>query len=289
MDSDLARALVTAAVWLVVVVVLRFALTAAFARYERRLAERDPTVAARRRTTYRFLVRVVVALVTLIGVWSVLSVFSATQEVARAFLASSAVLALIAGLALTTPLGNLGSGVLLAFTQPIRLGDRITVDDHTGIVDDISLSYTRLSTDEGRLIFVPNTTMVSTTLVNRSVADPRRLVTVQLPIRLGAPLDEARGVAAVAASRVRGGDVLDVDVQVSEIAERTVWITILAYAPFAADVSRGRERHPRERPRGARGVRAPSLLELGGLAGTEDTHRHVGRNLGNGSHELGRR
>ena len=74
----------------------------------------------------------IVALVAIIGVWSVLSIFPATQEVARAFLGSSAVLAVIAGLALTTPLGNLGSGVLLAFTQPIKLGDRITVDDHTG-------------------------------------------------------------------------------------------------------------------------------------------------------------
>lgn len=238
MDSNLARALVTAAIWLVALLVLRFVLNTAFDRYERRLAERDPAVAARRRTTYRFLVRVVLALAVLIGVWSVLSIFSATQEIARAFLASSAVLALIAGLALTTPLGNLGSGVLLAFTQPIRLGDRITVDQHTGVVDDISLSYTALSTDEGRRILVPNTTMVSTTLVNRSVADPRRLVTVQLPVRLDAPLDEARRVTAEAAASVPGGESLDLDVQVGEVTERTAWLNVVAFAPFASDVSR---------------------------------------------------
>lgn len=238
MDSNLVQALVTAAIWLVAVVVLRFALNAAFRRYERRLAERDPKVAARRRTTYRFLVRVVVALAALIGLWSVLSAFSATEEVARAFLASSAVLAVIAGLALTTPLGNLGSGVLLAFTQPIRLGDRITIDDHTGVVDDISLSYTTLATDEGRRIFVPNSKMVSTTLVNRSVADPRRLVTVQLPVRLGAPLDEARRLTAEAAARVPGGEALDLDVQVGEITEHTAWLAVVAFAPFSSDVSR---------------------------------------------------
>ena len=130
----------------------------------------------------------IVAIVAIIGIWSVLSIFPATQQVASAFLGSAAVLAVIAGLALTTPLGNLGSGVLLAFTQPVRLGDRITVQDHTGIVDQISLSYTALATDEGRRIFVPNTTMVSTILVNRSVDDPRRLVTVDVPVRLGASL-----------------------------------------------------------------------------------------------------
>jgi small-conductance mechanosensitive channel len=236
-DSNLARAIVTAAIWVAVVVALRMVLTLAFDRYERRLAETDPSFAARRRTTFRFLLRVIVALTIIIGTWSVLSIFPATQEVARAFLGSAAVLAVIAGLALTTPLGNLGSGVLLAFTQPVRLGDRITVGDHTGIVEDITLSYTALTTDEGRRIFVPNTTMVSTILVNRSVDDPRRLVTVDLPVRLGASLGDARRITMEAAAAVPQGDELAIYVQVGEITERTAWLHIVAYAPFTADVS----------------------------------------------------
>ena len=162
-------ALTLAAVWTVVIVVLRWGLWRVFGRYERRLAERDTLVAARRRTTFSILVRVSVALAILIGTWSVLRVFPATHEVASAFLASSAVLAVIAGVALSTPLGNLGSGVLLAFTQPVRLGDRITVGEHTGNVKEITLSYTTLVTDDGDHVFVPNQAMVSTTLVNRSV------------------------------------------------------------------------------------------------------------------------
>ena len=166
------QALVLAAVWIVVIVGVRFALRNAYDRYERRLAERDPLVATRRRTTFSFLLRIVIALVVLIGVWSVLSVFPVTQEVASAFLASSAVLALVAGVALSTPLGNLGSGVLLAFAQPVRLGDRITVGEHTGVVQAMTLSYTALVTDDGPWVFVPNQMMVSTMLVNRSVGLP---------------------------------------------------------------------------------------------------------------------
>ena len=237
MDSDAVRALVTAAVWVVVVVVLRMFLKAAYDKYERRLAETDPTVAARRRTTFGFLLRVILAIVVVIGTWSVLSIFPATQQVASAFLASSAVLAVIAGLALTTPLGNLGSGVLLAFTQPVRLGDRITVQDFSGIVDEISLSYTALTTDEGRRIFVPNTTMVSTILVNRSVDDPRRLVTVDLPVRLGSSLADARRITMEAAAKVPQGDELAIYVQVGDISEKTAWLHVVAYAPFGADVS----------------------------------------------------
>lgn len=237
MDSDVVRAILTAAVWVVVVVVVRLFLNSAFDRYERRLAETDPMVAARRRTTFGFLLRVIVALVAIVGVWSVLSIFPATEQVASAFLGSAAVLAVIAGLALSTPLGNLGSGVLLAFTQPVRLGDRITVQDHTGIVDEISLSYTALSTDEGRRIFVPNTTMVSTILVNRSVDDPRRLVTVDVPVRLGTSLGEARQITMDAASEVPQGEELAIYVQIGDITEKTAWLHVVAYAPFGADVS----------------------------------------------------
>jgi small-conductance mechanosensitive channel len=236
-DSDLVQALVAAAIWIVVLVVLRWLLRRAFDRYEARLAERDPGVAARRRTTFSFLLRMVIALVALVGAWSVLSKFTATQEVASAFLASSAVLAVIAGLALTTPLGNLGSGVMLAFTQPVRLGDRVTVDEHTGIVEDITLSYTALTTDEGRRIFVPNSRMVSTTIVNRSVDDPRRLVTVELPVRLTAPLEEARRVVMEAAASAPQGQSLAIYVQVGSVTEKTAWLNVVAYAPFGADVS----------------------------------------------------
>lgn len=236
MDARWLDALLTASIWLVAVIVLRFTLNAAFDRYERRLAEHDPAVAARRRTTFSFLVRVVVAIAALIGVWSVLSIFPATSEVARAFLASSAVLALIAGLALTTPLGNLGSGVLLAFTQPIRLGDRITVGEQTGVVDEITLSYTALATDEGRRVFVPNTTMVSTTLVNNSVNDPRRLVMVQLPVRLEASLADARRVAAAAAQEAPHDGELTVEVHVGTIGESSAWLDVIAYAAPGSNV-----------------------------------------------------
>jgi small-conductance mechanosensitive channel len=172
MDSSerVVDALVVAAVWVAAIVVLRSLLWWVYGRYERRHIEKDSLVAARRRTTFAILLRVVVVIAVLLGTWSVLRIFPATTEVANAFLASSAVLAVIFGVALSTPLGNMGSGILLAFTQPARLGDLVSVGDHTGTVREITLSYTTLVTEDGDYIFVPNQTMVSTTLVNRSVS-----------------------------------------------------------------------------------------------------------------------
>ena len=237
-SSNWVQALVLALVWIGILVVLRVGLWRAFRHYERRLAERDPAVAARRRTTFSILLRVVIAVVVLIGGWVVLSTFPATQEIARAFLASGAVLAVVAGLALTTPLGNLGSGVMLAFSQPVRLGDRITVGDQTGVVDEITLSYTALQTDEGRRVFVPNRDMVSTTLVNNSVADPRRLVTVELPVRLNGSMAAARRLTSEAVQEVESSELLDYDVRVGTLTEKTAWLSVVAYAPPGTNVPR---------------------------------------------------
>jgi small-conductance mechanosensitive channel len=234
--SNAVQAIVLAVVWLTVVIGVRFALRFGFSRYERRLAEKDPAVAARRRTTFSFLLRVAIAVVVLIGVWSVLSVFPATEEVASAFLASSAVLALLAGIALSTPLGNLGSGVLLAFTQPVRLGDRISVGEHTGVVEEISLSYTSLVTDEGRHVFVPNQTMVSTMLVNRSVGDPRKVVSIRLPVAIDASIADARRIALEAAQEANGAERLTLDVQIAEITDKTVWLEVGGFAPLNANL-----------------------------------------------------
>ncbi|MFO7572824.1 MAG: mechanosensitive ion channel [Gaiellaceae bacterium] len=237
MDSNWAKALATAAIWLVVVLVVRWALNRGYDHYEKRLAERDPTIAAGRRTTFGFLVRIVVVLVALVGAWSVFSIFPATTEIARAFLASSAVLAVIAGLALTTPLGNLGSGVLLAFTQPVRIGDRVTVDQHTGVVDQITMSYTALVTENGSQVFVPNRTMVSSTLVNRSGRDPRRLVSVAVPVRMGASLVDARRIVESALERLPGSHELTLEVNVGNVAERAVWLDISGFSPPGSNVA----------------------------------------------------
>jgi len=82
-DSNVVDALISAIIWIAVLVAVRWLLRRAFDRYEARLAERDAAVAARRRTTFSFLLRIVIALVGLVGVWSVLSKFPATEQVDR--------------------------------------------------------------------------------------------------------------------------------------------------------------------------------------------------------------
>ena len=203
-SSRTVEAIVTGAIGLAVVIAVRWALGVAFNRYERRLGLRDPAEAARRRTTLGFLRRVIVAIVAAIAVWSVLSLYPQTDQIVNALLASSAVIALFVGIAFNTPLSNLGSGLLVAFAQPLRLGDRVTIGEHTGFVEEVDLLYTTLVTDEARRVFVPNTQLTTSTIVNRTIRDPRRVVSAEFPVRLGASVDEARQVVLRAVSRLEG-------------------------------------------------------------------------------------
>ena len=234
------KAIVLAAVWLALILAVDFALGFALKRYEQRIPERDGKVAARRHTRFTVLRRAVVVFLVLIGAWSVLSIFPATAGAAKAFLASSAALALILGFALSTPLGNLGSGILLGLTQPVRLGDRVTVDmdrgqTHTGAVEKISLAFTTLITDEGRKIFVPNLTMVKNVIVNHSRGDRRRAVNIRLPVAIGASIDDACRIALESAQAAEPD--VELEVQVAEITETAVWLEIAGFVAAKGDVA----------------------------------------------------
>ena len=236
MSSRAVEAIITGAIGLVVVLVVSWGLGIAFRRYEQRLAVKDPAAAVRRRTTLGFLRRVIVAIVAAIAIWSVLTLFPQTDQIVNALLASGAVIALFAGLAFSTPLSNLGSGLLVAFAQPLRLGDRVTVGEHTGFVEEMDLLYTTLVTDEAKRVFIPNTQLTTTTIVNRTIRDPRRTVSATFPVRLGASVDEARQVVLRAIGGVEGLRASPVRVLVGDVSGGAIWLTATVSAPLDADV-----------------------------------------------------
>ena len=129
-----AKAVLITVIGIAVIAAVRIVLELVYDRYERRLRQRDPLAVARHRTTFNFARRMTVCILGIVVAWSVLSLYDITSQLAKALLASSAVLALFAGLAFSTPLSNLGSGLLVSFTQPLRLGDRITVGGETFFV-----------------------------------------------------------------------------------------------------------------------------------------------------------
>src|SRR5919201_483289 len=80
-------------------------------------------------TRYRVLRRVLVAAIAFVGVLSALLVIPEVRAVAGGILASSAVIGLVVGLAARSTLANFVAGILIALSQPIRIGDWVAVSD----------------------------------------------------------------------------------------------------------------------------------------------------------------
>ena len=226
------QVIVTVVVGLAVLVALRIVLGIAFDRVVNRAAKKkSPDHVARLRTRLTVLRRVILAFVFVVVLWSVLEIFPATEQVARTLLASSAFIALVLGVAFSVPLGNIGAGILLSLSQPVRIGDRITVGDVTGTAVEITLIHTIVRTDQGLTAFVPNSQMITSTVINRSLDDPRRLVTVRLPVANTAPVEDARRVLLRTIDEVGEPSLQDTSVAVVDVGERTTWLALSGYAP----------------------------------------------------------
>ena len=152
----------------------------------------DTSVSRTTQTRLRLVRRLVFVVIVLIGISFALSEFTKLNRLATGLLASSAVLGLVLGLAARQVLANPLAGILLAITQPIRIGDTITIDDETGRVDDLTLSYTFIDPGDGRLMIVPNEHVVTSTLFNRSTGDRHAPAAAAVWLPPGADVEAAR-------------------------------------------------------------------------------------------------
>jgi small conductance mechanosensitive channel len=146
----------------------------------------DPVVATR----YRVLRRTVTTVIVSVGILSALLTIPSVRAVAGGVIASTAILGLILGLAAQKTLSNFVAGILIAVAQPFRLGDLITVDDQSGRVEEIGLTYTFIRLADGARLVVPNDTLASDTIRNSTI----RSVNTVAEIKVQVPL--AQDVAA---------------------------------------------------------------------------------------------
>ena len=102
-----------------------------------------------------------------------LAQFTNLEQIAAGVLASSAVLALIVGFAAQHTLSNLVAGILIAISQPFRIGDKVTFEETVGRVTDITLSYTYIDPGDGSSIVIPNQMLVEGIVHNHSTGPGR--------------------------------------------------------------------------------------------------------------------
>ena len=134
-------------------------------------------------TRYRVLRRTIAAAIVTVGVLSALLVIPQVRAVAGGLLASSAILGLIVGFASQRTLGNFVAGLMIATTQPLRLGDWVEVGGVEGTVEEIGLMYTFIRTEDNARLVIPNEKLASDTIRNSTIRSAAKFaeVTVQVP------------------------------------------------------------------------------------------------------------
>src|SRR5437868_12273085 len=142
-------------------------------------------------TRYRVLRRTVSVAILVVGFCSALLVIPEVRAVAGGLLASSAVLGVIIGFASQRTLGNFVAGLLIAISQPLRLGDHVTVDGTDGIVEEIGLTYTFIRAQDGARIVVPNEKLASDTIRNSTIRNRESFAEITVPVPLSADLRAA--------------------------------------------------------------------------------------------------
>lgn len=183
-------------------------------------------------TRYRVLRRSVTTIILVVGLFSSLLVIPEVRAIAGGLLASSAVLGVIIGFASQQTLGNFVAGLLIAITQPVRIGDRVNYAGTDGIVEEIGLTYTFIRTLDRRRLVVPNNKLASDTIVNSSIRSHETFAEVTVPVPLTADVS-----AVVTALREDLAGDRDADVYVSGL-DGGVTVTLRAAAPDALEAER---------------------------------------------------
>lgn len=165
-------------------------------------------------TRYRVLRRSATTVIIFVGVFSALLVIPQVRAVAAGILASSAVIGIVVGFAAQRTIGNFIAGLLIAISQPIRLGDHVETEGLTGVVEEIGLSYTFIRTPDNDRLVIPNEKIASDTIRNSSIRSRKKLAQVTVPVPLDRDLDTVIGLLHEAA----GDD--EARVQVSDIDDR---------------------------------------------------------------------
>ncbi len=109
------------------------------------------------------------------------------------FLAVFASAGVAVGMALSGTLQNFAGGVLILILKPYKVGDRIEAQGYAGVVKEILIFHTVLTTPDNQTIIIPNGPLANGSLINSTAATTRR-VDINVEVAYGTKTDDVRKV-----------------------------------------------------------------------------------------------
>lgn len=138
------------------------------------------------------LIKVFKFLIILSGAFIALEIMGMGGFVLK-FIGSLGVAGVVAGVALKDLVSSMFSGALVGIDKSFAHGDYVSIKDVTGVVEKIGFLTTKIITDEGKKVFVPNQLIFSAPFTNYSASGQRK-VFLKLQLASDQDLDQASTV-----------------------------------------------------------------------------------------------
>ncbi len=132
-------------------------------------------------------------------------------------------------LALQGPVSNYGAGLVIILTRMYRIGDTITTQGCSGIVEEISLAQTELRAEDGELIVIPNKHILGEIHTN---SETNRIVEGCIGIAYGADPEAAIATIQQVLTNIDGvADSLAPEVGITNFGDSSIDIEYRYWAP----------------------------------------------------------
>jgi len=128
----------------------------------------DPVDSRSRRTRIAILSRVAIFAIVLVTSGLILLAIPGVRDIGVTLMASAGLAALALGAAAQPALKSLIAGLQMAITEPLRLGDLVVVEGHTGRVEEIRMSFVIVRTWDERAVIVPTSSFLDQSFENWS-------------------------------------------------------------------------------------------------------------------------
>ena len=173
----------------------------------------------------------VISVITVVLYIALVIVVASSLGISTAgIIAAFSAIALTVALALQDSLASLANGVIIIFTKPFRKGDTIIINGKEGKVQDIRLFNTKILTSNNEEVIIPNSDVLSETLVNQSNM-PLRRVELGFYVSYSADADGVR--REILQRLMQREDVLNTpapDVAIDSFGESAIKCTAYAWA-----------------------------------------------------------
>ncbi len=136
--------------------------------------------------------RVAVTICLVIVIASILRLFDSVRTIGTGILTTAGILSALGAFASQQSLGRVFAGLHIAFTQPIRIGDTVIIENEFGQVEEITLSYIVIKLWDLRRLILPTDYFTSKGLQNLTRSSSELLGTIFIYTDYTLPVEPVR-------------------------------------------------------------------------------------------------